>query len=97
MNVGICRISLRLPENHTLKGKRQVMRSISSRVRNRFNVAIAEVEDNHLWQVLTLGVTCVSNDARHANEMLSRVVQYIETLKGSTEILDDEIEILSGL
>ena len=97
MNVGICRISLRLPENHTLKGKRQVMRSISSRVRNRFNVAIAEVEDNDRWQVLTLGVTCVSNDARHANEMLSRVVQYIETLKGSTEILDDEIEILSGL
>ena len=97
MHIGVCCITLRLPENDTLKGKRQVMRSITSRVRSRFNVAIAEIEDNSLWQLLTLGVSCVSNNSRHANEILSRVVQYIEAIKGNAEFVDYEVEILQGL
>ena len=97
MHVGICRVILRLPENSSLKGKRQVMRSLSARVRSRFNVSIAEIEDNHLWQVLTLGIGCVSNDPRHANEVLSRVVQYIEKSKGDAELLDYQLEVVPGM
>ena len=97
MNVGICRIQFRLPENGTLKGKRRVFRSISSRVHLRFNVSIAEVEDNDQHQLLTLGVSCVSNDSRHANEVLSHVVDYVHSLRGDAELVDYEMEIITGL
>jgi len=97
VHVGVCRVSLRLPGNQSLKGKRQVAQSIISRVRTKFNVAIAEVEDQQLWQRLTLGISCVSNDGRHANEILSRVVQYIEEAGGDIELLDYEMETVSGI
>ena len=94
MNVGVCRIKFRLPENLSLKGKRRVLKSITARVVNKFNVSIAEVDDNDLWQVATLGISCVSNDKRHANEVLSRVVSFITEGRFEVEILDYEIEIL---
>ena len=97
MHVGVCRVTLRLPGNQNLKGKRQVAQSIISRVRSKFNVAIAEVEDNQLWQRLTLGISCVSNNSRHANEVLSKVMQYIEETRNDVELLDYELEIVSGI
>lgn len=93
MIVGVCRVSLRLPENGSLKGKRQVVRSLTTRLRNKFNVAVAEVADNDRWQIATIGVTCVSNDARHAQEMLDRVVSYIERTRLDAELIESEIEV----
>ena len=93
MIVGVCRVSLRLPENGSLKGKRQVVRSLTTRLRNKFNVAVAEVADNDRWQIATLGVTCVSNDARHAQEMLDCVVSYIERTRLDAELIESEIEV----
>jgi uncharacterized protein YlxP (DUF503 family) len=95
MNIGVCKIRLRLPENSSLKGKRQVLKSIIARVVNKFNVSIAEVDDHDLWQIATLGICCVSNNKRHANEVLSKVVNYIVNSRFDIEILDYEIEILS--
>ena len=83
--MGVCRLSLRIPENDNIKGKRRVAHSISSKVRAKFNVAIAEIEDQEAWQRLTFGLTCVSNDGRHANSMLSNVVHYIERQLGDVE------------
>ena len=97
MHVDVCRVVLRLPENHGLKGKRRVARSVVDRVRSRFNVAIAEVEDNDLWQRLTVGISCVSNDGRHANEILSKVVQYIEETTSDAELLDYQVEMVGGV
>ncbi len=94
MNVGVCRISLRLPENLSLKGKRRVLKSIITRVRSKFNVSMAEVDDHELWQLATLGICCVSNDGRYTNEVLSKVVDFIVNGRFDVEILDDEIEIL---
>ena len=94
MNVGICQVKLRFPENLSLKGKRQILKSITTRLRNKFNISVAEVDDNDLWQLATLGISCVSNDRRHANEMLSRVVDFIVKGRFEVEILDYEIEIL---
>ncbi|MFC1933604.1 DUF503 domain-containing protein [Chloroflexota bacterium] len=94
MNVGVCRIRFRLPENLSLKGKRRVVKSITTRVASKFNVSVAEVDDQDLWQVATLGISCVSNDKRHANEVLSRVVGFITEARFEIEILDYEIEIL---
>ncbi len=97
MNVGTCKIRLRLPGNGTLKGKRQAARSITSRIRNKFNVSIAEVDENDAHQVLVLGVSCVSNDSRHANQVLSNVVEYVQHLRGDAELLDYEVDIISGV
>jgi len=94
MHIGICRIRFRLPENGSLKGKRRVLKSITSRVANKFNVSVAEVDDHDLWQVATLGISCVSNNKRHANEVLSKVADYITDAHFEIEILDYNIEIL---
>jgi uncharacterized protein YlxP (DUF503 family) len=93
MTVGVCRVTLRLPENGSLKGKRQVLRSLTQRLRNKFNVAVAEVGDNERWQIATIGVTCVSNDARHAREQLDRVVAFIAHTRLDAELLDAEIDV----
>ena len=97
MNVGVCRIDLEFPASHSLKDKRKVLRSIVARVQSRFNVAIAEVDRNDSWQVATLGVTCVSNDSRHANEMLSKVVHYIQGCREEAVMADYDVEMLSGM
>ncbi len=94
MNVGVCRINLRLPETESLKGKRRILKSIVSRVSNKFNVAIAEVDNGDMWQLATIGICCVSNDRRHANEVMSRVVDFIINSRPDAEILDYEIEII---
>jgi hypothetical protein len=94
MNVGVCKIRLRLPDNLSLKGKRQVLKSVTARVRNKFDVSVAEVGDNDLWQLATLGICCVSNDKRYTNEVLSKVVDIIIDGRFDVEILDYEMEIL---
>jgi hypothetical protein len=94
MNVGVCKVNFRLPENLSLKGKRQVLKSITTRVRGRFNVSIAEVDNHDRWQLATIGICCVSEDKRHANETLSKVVDFIVNGRFDIEILDYEIEIL---
>lgn len=94
MNVGTCRVKLRFPENLSLKGKRQILKSITTRLRSRFNVSVAEVDDNELWQVASLGICCVSNNKRYTNEVLSKAVDFIVNGRFEVEILDYEVEIL---
>jgi len=94
MNVGVCKLRLRLPENLSLKGKRRVLKSITTQVGNKFNVSVAEVDDHDLWQLATLGVCCVSNNKRHTNEVLSKVVDFVARSRFEVEMLDYEIEIL---
>jgi uncharacterized protein YlxP (DUF503 family) len=94
MNVGVARVSLRLPENVSLKGKRQIIKSIISRVRNKFEVAVAEVDDNDNWYLATIGISAISNDKRHTNQVLSNVVEFIEKARFEVEMLDYSIEII---
>ena len=94
MIVGVCRISLRIPENMSLKGKRRILKSIKAQIRNKFDIAVAEVEDQDLWQKATLGVCCIGNDSRYANEVLSKVVNFITDSRFEVEMLDYNIEIM---
>lgn len=94
MVVGACRITLLIPENHSLKGKRQVLRSILARVRNEFGVAAAEVADQDLWQRAVIGIAYVSNDGGHANEVLSKAVNFVARAHADAEMLDYELEIM---
>jgi len=95
MHVGVARVALHLPENSSLKGKRMVVKSVAQRVRNRFNVAVAEVDTQDAWQVATLGIVCVSDDPRHTNEVLSKVLEFIESERLDAEIGEVELELIA--
>ena len=96
MNIGVCKIKLHLPENQSLKDKRRVVKSVISRLQNKYNISIAEVDDQDLWQIATLGITCVSNNNRHVDETLSKVINFIVQNYPELEIVDHGIEILNG-
>jgi uncharacterized protein YlxP (DUF503 family) len=85
-------VVLKLHDPQSLKAKRQVVKSVCERVRNRFNVSIAEVDDHESWQVVTLGVAVVSNDQRHAAEMLDEVARYIERERPDVDLVSLEVE-----
>lgn len=96
MVVGICSVTLALAENHSLKGKRSVLRSIKDRVRGRFNVSIAEVDDLDSWQRATLGVACVAGERAQVERQLAFVATFIEDLRlASVEGI--EVEIIAGV
>jgi len=95
MNIGVCKINLRMPENETLKGKRMVVQSLISKVREKFHVSVAEVENGDKWQIATIGVCYVSNNARHANEVISKIMDYIVNTRLDVEVLDCETEFIN--
>ena len=78
MVVGTLRVRLQVPDSESLKEKRTVVRSLTARLRNTFNVAVAEVGDQNLWQAVEIGVACVSNEGRHADEVCQKVLTFIE-------------------
>jgi len=94
MVVGICTIKLHLPGNGSLKGKRQVVKSITTRLQREFNISIAEVGEQDSWQRATLGVACVSTSSEYAHGLLTRVVEWIETKRPDVPLLDVHIELL---
>lgn len=96
MNVGVCKLELRLPENESLKGKRRVIQSIITRLQNKYNASVAEVDNQGLWQLATLGITCVSNHRRHANEMLSSMINFVAQNYPEVELLSSETEVFSA-
>jgi len=96
MNVGICRIKLHISESQSLKDKRRIVKSVVSRLRNQYNISIAEVDDQDLWQLVTLGISCVSNHNQHIDEILSKVISFITNNYPELEIVEQQTEILSG-
>jgi uncharacterized protein YlxP (DUF503 family) len=94
MHVGVARVEMRLADNSSLKGKRSVVKSVVQRVRNRFNVAVAEIDTQDVWETITLGMVCVSDDPRHANEMLSKVIDFIESERLDAEVGAVELELI---
>lgn len=95
MIVGVAEITLHLPESHSLKDKRQIITSVMTRVRQRFEIAVAEVGENDRWQIAKLGMSCVSNSHQHAEEVLNHARRYIEETRPDLLITDSEIEIMT--
>ncbi|MGH7759692.1 MAG: DUF503 domain-containing protein [Candidatus Dormibacteria bacterium] len=87
MVIGSLVLTLHLPQSQSLKAKRQVVSSLTQRVRRQFNVAAAEVDRLDAWQLAVIGVACVSNDRRHAEGMLQRVADWVEEDGGRGEAL----------
>jgi uncharacterized protein YlxP (DUF503 family) len=94
MFVAAARITLHLPASQSLKDKRQVVRSLLARLRNQFEVAAAEVDSQDKRQLATLGLSYVSADAQHAEEVLDHAARFIEATRPDVEISDVQVEIL---
>ena len=92
MVVGVLKLTLYLPENHSLKGKRGVIKKIKARVANEFNVSVAECDGHDLWQRAELGVCQVGTDAGYVDGALRQVIRFIEDLHVA-EVGADEIEM----
>lgn len=93
MIIGSCNVELYLYESNSLKEKRHIIKSIIERIKNRYNVSIAEVDFNDVWNKSTIGFVCVSNDVVHANKVISNVLNFIDG-DGRVEIINQDIEIL---
>lgn len=94
MFVGILRLTLHLPEPGSLKSKRHLLRSAIDRVKAKFNVSIAEVADNDLWQRSVVGVSAVGNDHAFVNETLDKVADFVTSMHGGQmQVLDRAISI----
>jgi len=79
--------------NDSLKRKRQVLRQVIERTKNKFNVSIAEVGDNDLWQRSKVGFSVVGNDTRFVNSCLDTIKNFIEKLT-IVEVLNADWEII---
>jgi uncharacterized protein YlxP (DUF503 family) len=90
MTVGIARLTLFIPDSHSLKEKRMVVRRVKDRARAKFNVAIAEVEDNDVWQRAVLGLALVGNERRFVESALDEVVRFV---RGEAEVVNAEREL----
>jgi uncharacterized protein len=90
--VALGTVELHLPDVDSLKGKRHVLKGLKERVRNRFEVAVAEVDHHDSWQRATLAVACVSHDSRHANEVVDKAMDFIEA-NVDGRVIDVSVEI----
>lgn len=93
MFIGVCTIDLHIPESGSLKTKRHSLKSLKDRIRRRFNVSVAEIEHNDLWQKTSLAVAAVSNDKAHLNQTLDYVVNLVRSVP-EVHLLDYQIEFL---
>jgi uncharacterized protein YlxP (DUF503 family) len=93
MPVGLLTLEIYIPDSHSLKDKRQVLRSLKDRLRARFNVAVAELDHNDNWQRAQIGVVTLSNDAAHVEQSLHTIFSEAEGLLGR-DLVDHSLEVL---
>ncbi len=95
MFVGVLRLTLHLPDPGSLKSKRHLLRSAIDRVKAKFNVSIAEVAENDLWQRSVVGVAAVGNDHAFVNESLDKVADFVASMHGGQiQVTARDIEIV---
>ncbi|MFO7891520.1 MAG: DUF503 domain-containing protein [bacterium] len=93
MFVGTIQIELFLSEADSLKGKRFILQSLKKKLRNKFNISIAEIDYHNKWQRSHLGIACVSSDRRFIDQVFSKVLNFIDN-ENRVEVLDSFVEVL---
>ncbi len=93
MIIGLCTVELYIPDGHSLKAKRQILLSLKDRLHNRFNLSVAEVDEQELWQKAVLAIACVANQGAHVNRVLDQAVNLIRSVP-TIELVRSRIELL---
>ena len=96
MHIGACTLTLNIHSSRSLKDKRQILRSITDRLKHKFNVSVSEVDNNNSLTTSTLGIVCVINDKQFTNELISRAINFVNSDRLPIEILDTCTDIISG-
>jgi len=91
--VGLCTVELFIPESQSLKDKRQVLLSLKDRLREKFNLSVAEVDGQDLWQKAVLGLACVANEGRYVNQVCDQALNLIRSVH-TVEIVQSRVELL---
>jgi len=94
MVVGVSIIELLIHDSASLKAKRHVVKSILGKVRSKFDLSIAEVDNHDKWQRCTIGFAVVTNERGHAHSLLENITAYVENLH-MAEVIDSKIEIVN--
>lgn len=81
-SIGVITFEVRIEESHSLKEKRHVIQSLKERLRHKFNVAVAEIDYQDLWQRSAVAAVTVSNDHTHAEQVLQSVEREAASLLG---------------
>lgn len=95
MPIGLLTLEIHIPDARSLKDKRQVLRSLKDRLRAHFNVAVAELEYQELWQRAKVGVVAISGDGKHLEESLAAVAAESERIL-ERNLVSQEIEYFEG-
>jgi uncharacterized protein YlxP (DUF503 family) len=93
MPVGLLTLELHIPDAQSLKEKRQVLRSLKDKLRRQFNVAVAELDHQDLWQRSVVGIVTLSNEDRHVQETLQKVLDEADRILGSI-LIGQAIELI---
>ncbi len=93
MVVGVCTVELFIAESQSLKDKRQVILGLKDRLRGKFNLSVAEVEDQDLWQKAILGIACVSNESRHVSQVFEQALNMMKSMP-AVEVVRSQVELL---
>jgi hypothetical protein len=93
MTVGVALVCFRLYEIHSLKEKRRIVKSLVEKSRSRFNVAVAEVADQDVYQKASIGIAVIGNDGRVLNSLLDRIIDFMDAL-GLADLISREIELI---
>lgn len=91
--VGLCTVELFLADSQSLKDKRQVLLSVKDRLQHKFNLSVAEVDGQDLWQKAVLALACVANDGRYVNQVLDQALNLIRN-NPAVEIVQSRVELL---
>jgi len=95
MHIGTCKIKLFLPMNHDLKGKRRIVKSLTTQIRLKFNVSVSEIENNELWQIATIGIAVISNKILILNQTFDHIFSFIESSNHDINIISNDIDIMT--
>lgn len=94
MFIGTLALHLRLETCHSLKEKRSIIKSVIARLRNEFNISVAEVDEQDRWQSAVIGVACVSGNKQYAQQQLHAVIDWVYDNRPDVEVVQTDIEIL---
>lgn len=94
MHIGVLHIDLHFPGSQNLKQKRRILKSLCERLRNQFNIAIAEVDDNELWQRGRIGITSVSNESLPLDKLFTAITTFVVDNQGDYQVINSEHETM---
>ena len=93
MLIGVCQVELLIPASDSLKAKRFVIQSIKTRIKNKFNVSIAEVDHNEKWQRTVLGLAIVTNERKFIDKTFNQILNLIDN-EANVEMIDHQMEVI---